>query len=59
MSEIVAVTYHLVSEHEHSLELELALAVIEEVLERGTQQVNDHHIVISFHAEPMNVWNSN
>ena len=53
------VTYHLICKHEDSLEGELPLAVVEEVFQTRSQQVNDHHIVVAFHAEPVHVWDSN
>jgi hypothetical protein len=51
-------TYHLVSEHEDSFEGKLALAVVEKVFEGGAQQVNHHNVVITLHAEPVHIWNS-
>ena len=52
-------TYHLIGEHEHRLERELSLAVVEQVLKRRPQQINDHHVVVSFDAEPVDVWDPN
>ena len=52
-------TYHLIGEHEHRLERELSLAVVEQVLKRRPQQINDHHVVVSFNAEPVDVWDPN
>lgn len=51
-------TYHLVSKHEHGLERELALAVVEQVLEGGTEQVDYHYVVIAFDPKPVHIWNS-
>ena len=45
---------HLVGQHESRLDRELALAVVEQVLETGSEQVHDHRIVVSFHAKPVN-----
>lgn len=50
--------YHLIREHEDCLECEFAFAVVEEVLETGSEQVNDHNIVITLDTEPMNIWNA-
>jgi hypothetical protein len=50
---------HLISKHKHCFERELAFAVVEEVLETGTQEIDDHHVVVSFNSEPVDVWNSN
>ena len=51
-------TYHLISEHQHSLEGELSLAVIEQVLQTGSQQINNHDIVVTLDAKPVNVRDS-
>ena len=50
--------HQLVCQHEHSLETELAVAEVEEVLQAGTQQVQDHDIVVTFHAIPPHVWDA-
>ena len=42
----------LVGEEEDGLEGELAVAEVEEVLERGAEQVEHHGIVVAFRAEP-------
>lgn len=46
---------HLVGKHEDSLEAELAVAEIEEVLQTGAQQIYDHHIVVALYAIPADV----
>ena len=48
-------TYHLVSEHQHSLETELALAVVKEVLETRAEQVDNHDVVVALHSKPVDV----
>lgn len=45
-------SYKLFCEKENSLETELAAAKVEHVLERRTEEVNDHHIVVMLSAEP-------
>ena len=45
----------LVGKHEHSVEGELAVAVVEEVLEAGAQQVHDERRVVTFLAHPENL----
>lgn len=45
-------TYELVCEQEHSLERELAVAKVEEVFERGSEEVQDHGVVVTFRAVP-------
>jgi hypothetical protein len=52
-------SYHLISKHEHSLEGELALAVVEQIFKTGSQEINDHDIVVTFNSEPMDIRNSN
>ena len=49
---------HLVDEHEHSLEGELALAVVEEVFEAGAEEVEHHGIVVAFGAVPVDLGNA-
>jgi len=43
---------HLVSDHQNCFECELSVAVSEQVLKRGPQQLHHHGIVVSLHAEP-------
>ena len=50
---------HLIGEHQHGFERKLPLAVVEEVLETGSQQIDNHHVVVTFDAKPMHVWNTN
>lgn len=52
-------TYHLVCKHQDSLQRELALAVVEQIFQRGPQEVNDHHIVVALDAEPVHVGDAN
>ena len=49
---------HLVCQHENGLEAELPLAVVEQVLQGWTQQVDDHDIIVSLHPEPVHVRNA-
>lgn len=51
-------SHHLISEHEHGLEGELSTAVVEEVLEAGSEKINHHHIILSLHTEPLQVRNA-
>ena len=48
----------LVGKHEHRLELESPAAVIEQILQRRTQQIQYHHIVVAFNSVPTNVGDS-
>ena len=52
-------TYHLIGEHEHRFEGKFALAVVEEVLERGSQQVDHHNVVVALYSEPVHVRDAN
>lgn len=45
----------MVCKHEDSFEGELALAVVEEVLETGAEQVDDHDVVVALDAEPVHI----
>ena len=51
-------SHHLISEHEHGLERELSTAVVEEVLEAGSEKINHHHIILSLHTKPLEVRNA-
>jgi len=52
-------TYHLVSQHQDCLELELPLAVVEQVFQGWAQEVDNHDVVVTFDSEPVDVWDSN
>ncbi len=45
-------TYQLIGQKQDSLEGELAVAEVEQVLERGPEKVNDHGVVVAFCPEP-------
>lgn len=45
-------THHLIGKEQHSLERELAVAEVEQILQRWSQQINDHRIVIAFLSVP-------
>jgi hypothetical protein len=45
-------TYKLVGEKQHSLESELAVAEVEQVLERGAEEVHYHRVVVALNSEP-------
>ena len=45
-------TYQLIGEEEHRLETELAVAEVKEVFERGTEEIDDHGIVVALGPEP-------
>jgi hypothetical protein len=47
---------HLIGKHQHSLQREMAIAKVEEVLERRTKQIDYHHIVVAFDSKPQNLW---
>lgn len=49
---VLEAAQQLVGDHQHGLELEAAAAVVEQVLERGAEQVDDHHVVLALDAEP-------
>ena len=52
-------TYHLIGEHQDSFEGKFALAVVEKVLKTRAEQVDHHDVVVTLHAKPVNVWNTN
>jgi hypothetical protein len=47
--------YHLVGDHEHGLDGELAVAHVEDVLERGSEEIDHHHVVVALLPEPSHV----
>lgn len=51
-------TYELVGEEENSLEGELAVAEVEEILETGSEEVDDHGVVVALDSEPSHERNS-
>jgi hypothetical protein len=42
----------LIGKEEDGLEGELAVAKVEEIFERGAEEIDDHGIVVAFGAEP-------
>lgn len=46
---------HLVRYHQRRLYCEFAFAVVEQVLQRGAEQVHDHCVVVSLDAEPVDL----
>ena len=45
-------THQLISQKEDSLQAELAVAEVKEVFERGTEEIDDHGIVVALGPEP-------
>jgi len=50
---------HLVGQHEHRLQAELAVAEAEKVLQGRPEEVNDHDVVVALYAVPMHVGDAN
>ena len=50
---------HLIRQHQHGLERELAIAEVEQILKRRSQKIDNHHVVIALDTIPMNVRNAN
>ena len=51
--EVLEAREHLQRDAEHREQREFAVAVIEEVLETGAEQLHDHHVVVARRAEPV------
>ena len=51
-------TYELIGEEEDGLEGEFTVAEIEEILQTGTEEIDDHGVVIAFDSEPSYEGNS-
>jgi len=49
----------LIGEKEDGLQRELAVAEVEKILQTGSQEINDHSIVVTFSTEPTNERNTN
>lgn len=43
---------HLIRDHEHSLEAEPATAVVEQIFQRGSQELHDQCVVGALYARP-------
>jgi hypothetical protein len=48
-------THHLLGDHDYSLDRELPVAVVEQVLQTGTEQVDDQDVVQALLAEIVNI----
>ena len=53
------IAYQLISEEQDSLEAELAVAEVEKILERGTEEIDDHGVVVALGAEPTDEGHTN
>lgn len=52
---MVGSTNHLLGNHDYSLDAEPATAVVEEVFERGTEQIDHEDVVETLLAEVVNI----
>lgn len=50
-------TYHLLGYHDNSLDGELPVAVVEQVLQAGAEKVDDQNVVEAFLAEIIDIRN--
>ena len=50
--------YQLICQQEDSLETKLAVAKVEEILQTGPEEIEDHGVVVTFSAEPANEWDA-
>lgn len=53
------ISYHLVCEHQHCFERKLPLAIVEKILKTRSEEVDHHDVVITFHSEPVDIWDTN
>lgn len=49
-------TYELICKEKDSLQAQLALAEVEKVFERRTEEIKDHRVIVAFSAEPAYEW---
>jgi len=47
--------HQLIRQHQHRLQAELPVAKVEQVLQAGPQQVDDHHVVVALDAVPPHI----
>jgi hypothetical protein len=48
-------THHLLGNHDYSLDGELPVAVVEQVLQTGTEQIDDQNVVQAFLTEVVDI----
>lgn len=46
-------SHHLISEQKNSLKAEFSGAEVEQIFQTGSQQLHDHHIIVSFCTTPL------
>jgi hypothetical protein len=51
-------THHLLGDHDDGLDGESAVAVVEEILETGAEQIDDQDVVQAFLAEVVDIRNA-
>jgi hypothetical protein len=49
------ITHHLLGDHDYSLDRKLPVAVVEQVLQTGTEQVDDQDVVQALLTEVVNI----
>lgn len=50
--DVLDARYELVGQEKHGLQREFAVTEVEKILQTGTQQVDDHGVIVTFGAEP-------
>jgi hypothetical protein len=53
------VTHELISQQQYRLQAESSVAKVEQVLQRGSQQIQDHGVVVAFGTVPPDERNTN
>src|SRR5438876_12452978 len=51
-------SYHLLRDHDHCLDREFAVAVVKQIFQAWSEEINDQYIVKSFLAEVVDIWYS-
>lgn len=49
-------SYHLFRNHHHCFGRELSVAVVKQIFERGSEEVNDKNIMEPFLSEVIDIW---
>lgn len=52
------IAYHLLGDHDNGLDAEAPVAVVKEVLQRWSEQVDNQNVVKTLLAEVVDIWDA-
>ena len=58
MNQLIGAAYHLLCHHDNGLDGEASVAVVEEVLQGWSEQVDNQDVVEALLAEVVDIWNA-